>query len=97
MRFSSLAATAAILTSAVNAVPLLTKRDGPSGAVVTPVGDAEFTVGDILQFKYKRAQTSEATTQFVNLTMLTRDGKVNFLPDDIAAGLQGVEAHQSTC
>jgi hypothetical protein len=88
MHFSltSLASAALLLASLGSALPtyetssaLISRDAGPSGAVVTPVGDTAYKVGDVIALKYQRVmQTGYAVTSALNVTLRTFDGKVTY-------------------
>lgn len=77
MHFSLSLFTLAFATVASALPTELTPRQygeaGPSGEVITPVGDMHYTVGDKIDFAYKRVITKGAWTNSLNIVLKTFD------------------------
>lgn len=81
MHFSLSLITLAFATVA-SALPTSTPLDlsprqygeaGPSGEVITPVGNTHYTVGDKIDFAYKRTITKGAWTNSLKIVLKTFD------------------------
>ncbi|KAK4053074.1 hypothetical protein OIV83_001809 [Microbotryomycetes sp. JL201] len=46
------------------------------GTLVAPKANAEYKVGDLFTFKFKRVNTTSVKTNSLNVTLVTQDGKV---------------------
>lgn len=78
MRFSfSVAALAlAALSSALPTTPEVTlarRVAGPSGSVITPVGETSYSVGDAIDFVYHRSIEKGSQTDSLNIVLKTFD------------------------
>ncbi|KAM0792466.1 hypothetical protein ACM66B_005141 [Microbotryomycetes sp. NB124-2] len=64
-----IAATSSAASPAVSTLPT-------HGSLVLPKANAEYKVGDLFTFKFKRVNTAAVKTNYVNVTLVTQDGKV---------------------
>ncbi|KAK4058652.1 hypothetical protein OIO90_000096 [Microbotryomycetes sp. JL221] len=80
MKFFALASLLNLLTLSALALPATTSTEvsttNQHGSLVLPKANAVYKVGDLYTFKFKRVNTAEVKTSFLNVTLVTKDGRV---------------------
>lgn len=88
MHFTSLVAASALFATLTPALPtLVAARDaGPSGSVVSPVGDTHYPIGAAIHFQYQGVSTDEVQTNSVDVRLVTFEGKETYNANNISLG-----------